>query len=157
MFPHQIQYKFLFFSICATRPACLILDWVTQRMKPPTNTPKPTLFYEVQEHYFIRQLTSLLHSGHFAWPQAAYWLQLIHSPLSRGPRVLVQCTAVNIRFLLPFSTNRKKAKWIGHIVRRNCLLKRVTGGKTGGRSEVTGTRRRRRKQLIDYLTETRRY
>jgi hypothetical protein len=48
---------------------------------------------------------------------------------------------------------RRKANWIGHILRRNCLLKHIIEGKT------TGTRRRgmRRKQLLDYLEEARRY
>jgi hypothetical protein len=27
---------------------------------------------------------------------------------------------------------RRKANWIGHILRRNCLLKHVIEGKTGG-------------------------
>jgi hypothetical protein len=31
-----------------------------------------------------------------------------------------------------------KANWIGHILRRNCLLRRVVEGKTGGRIEVMG-------------------
>jgi hypothetical protein len=30
--------------------------------------------------------------------------------------------------------NRKKADWIGHILRRNCLLEHVTEGKIEGRS-----------------------
>jgi hypothetical protein len=50
-----------------------------------------------------------------------------------------------------------KAKWIGHILRRNCLLKHVTEGKLEGRIEMTGRRGRRRKQLLDDLTEKRRY
>jgi hypothetical protein len=29
----------------------------------------------------------------------------------------------------------RKAKWIGHILRRNCLLKHVIEGNTGGRSD----------------------
>jgi hypothetical protein len=32
-------------------------------------------------------------------------------------------------------TNRRKADWIGHIVRRNCLLKHVIEGKMEGRSD----------------------
>jgi hypothetical protein len=40
---------------------------------------------------------------------------------------------------------RSKAKWIGHILRRNCLLKHVIEGKIEGRAGVTGRRRRRRK------------
>ena len=33
---------------------------------------------------------------------------------------------------------KRKAKWIGHILRRNCLLQRVTEGKIRGDIEVTG-------------------
>ena len=43
---------------------------------------------------------------------------------------------------------RRKANWIGHILRRNCLLKHVIEGKIDGRIEVTGRRGRRHKQLI---------
>jgi hypothetical protein len=46
---------------------------------------------------------------------------------------------------------RRKANWIGHILRRNCLLKHGIEGKTEGRMEVTGRRERRRKQLLDDL------
>jgi hypothetical protein len=52
---------------------------------------------------------------------------------------------------------RRKANWIGHILRRNCLLKHVIEGKLAGRIEMTGRRRRRRKQLLDDLKEKRRY
>jgi hypothetical protein len=43
-------------------------------------------------------------------------------------------------------TKRRKANWIGHILRRNCLLKHVIEGKIEGRIKVTGRRGRRRKQ-----------
>jgi hypothetical protein len=52
---------------------------------------------------------------------------------------------------------RRKANWIGHILRRNCLLKHVIEGKLEGRIEVTGRRGRRRKKLLDDLKEKRRY
>jgi hypothetical protein len=53
---------------------------------------------------------------------------------------------------------RRKANWIGHIVRRNCLLKQhVIEGKLEGRIEMTGRRGRRHKQLLDGLKEKRRY
>jgi hypothetical protein len=52
---------------------------------------------------------------------------------------------------------RRKANWIGHILRRNCLLKHVIEGKLEGRIEMTEIRGRRRKQLLDDLTEKRRY
>ena len=48
---------------------------------------------------------------------------------------------------------KRKANWIGHILRRNCLLKRVTEGKIQEGIEVTGRRGRRRKKLLDDLKE----
>jgi hypothetical protein len=52
---------------------------------------------------------------------------------------------------------RRMANWIGHILRRNCLLRHVVERKTEGTIEVTGRRERRRKQLLDDLKETRGY
>jgi hypothetical protein len=52
---------------------------------------------------------------------------------------------------------RRKANWIGHILRRNCLLKHVIEGKIEGRIEVTGRRGRRRKKLLDDVKEKRGY
>jgi hypothetical protein len=49
---------------------------------------------------------------------------------------------------------KRKAKWIGHILHRNCLLQRVTEGKIQGGIEVTG---RRRRKLLDDLKERRGY
>jgi hypothetical protein len=52
---------------------------------------------------------------------------------------------------------RRKVNWIGHILRRNCLPKHVTEGKSEGRTEMTGRRGRRRKQPLDDLKKKRRY
>jgi hypothetical protein len=52
---------------------------------------------------------------------------------------------------------RRKANWIGHILRRNCLLKHVIEGKLEGRIEMTGRRGRRRKQLLVDLKQKKRY
>jgi hypothetical protein len=52
---------------------------------------------------------------------------------------------------------RRKANWIGHILRRNCLLNHVIEGKLEGRIEMMGRRGRRRKQLLHDLKEKRRY
>jgi len=41
-----------------------------------------------------------------------------------------------------------KAKWIGHNLRGNCLLKHVIEGKIEGRIEVWGRRGRRRRKLL---------
>ena len=43
------------------------------------------------------------------------------------------------------TVKRMKAKWIGHILRRNCLLKHVIEGNIKGRIEVTGRRGERHK------------
>jgi hypothetical protein len=52
---------------------------------------------------------------------------------------------------------KRKANWIGHILRGNCLLKEVIEGKIMGRTEVTRRRGRRRKQLLDDLGDRRGY
>ena len=52
---------------------------------------------------------------------------------------------------------KQKANWIGHILRRNCLLQWVTEGKIKGGIEVTGRRGRRCRKLLDDLKERRRY
>jgi len=53
--------------------------------------------------------------------------------------------------------SKRKANWIGHILRRNCLLQRVIEGKIKGGIEVTGRRGRRRRKLLDELKERRGY
>jgi len=50
-----------------------------------------------------------------------------------------------------------KANWIGHILRRNCLLQQVIEGKIQGGIEVTGSQGRRRRKLLDDLKERRGY
>jgi hypothetical protein len=52
---------------------------------------------------------------------------------------------------------RRKANWIGHILRRNCLPKHVIQGKIEGGIEMTGRQGRRRKQLLDDPVEKRGY
>ena len=50
-----------------------------------------------------------------------------------------------------------KANWIGHILRRNCLLKQVIEGKVKREMEVARRRGRRRKKLLDDLKDRRGY
>jgi hypothetical protein len=49
--------------------------------------------------------------------------------------------------------NRIKANLIGHILRRNCLLKHIIKGKI----QVTGRQKRRRKQLPDDFKDMKKY
>ena len=56
-----------------------------------------------------------------------------------------------------YEIRKRKAIWIGHILRRNCLLKQVIEGKIKGEMEVTRRRRRRHKKLLDDLKDRRGY
>jgi hypothetical protein len=60
------------------------------------------------------------------------------------------------RNILP-TIRERKANRIGHPSCRNCLPKHVIEGKIEGRIEVIGRRGGRRRQLLDNLTEKRRY
>ena len=53
--------------------------------------------------------------------------------------------------------SERKANWIGHVLRRNCLLQRIIEGKLNGGIEVRGRRGRRRRTLLDDLKERRGY
>jgi hypothetical protein len=55
------------------------------------------------------------------------------------------------------TVKRRKTNWIGHIFRRNCLLKRVIEGNIEARIAVTGRGGRRRKQLLGDFDEKRGY
>ena len=52
---------------------------------------------------------------------------------------------------------KRKANWIGHVLRRNCLLQQVIEGKIKGQIEVTRRWGRRRKKLLDDLKDGRGY
>ena len=52
---------------------------------------------------------------------------------------------------------KRKANWIGHILRRNCLLQQVIEGKIKGGIEVTGRRGRKFRKLLDDFKERRGY
>ena len=52
---------------------------------------------------------------------------------------------------------KRMANWIGHVLRRNCLLKQVIEGKIKGEMELTRRRGRRREKLLDDLKDRRGY
>jgi hypothetical protein len=53
--------------------------------------------------------------------------------------------------------SKRKANWIGHILRKNYLLQHVIEGNMKGGIEMTGRRGRRRRKLLDDLKERRGY
>jgi hypothetical protein len=48
-----------------------------------------------------------------------------------------------------WTVKRRKANWIGHVWRRDCLLIHVTEENIYTRMEVTRRQQRRRKKLLD--------
>jgi len=62
---------------------------------------------------------------------------------------------INEKMNILYTVMRRKANWIGHIFRRNCLIKRVTEGKIEGEIELTGRRGRKRNQPLDGFKERR--
>ena len=72
----------------------------------------------------------------------------------RNEEVLLR---VNEKRNILHEIRKRKANWIGHILRRNCLLKQVIEGKMKGEMEVVRRRGRRRKKLLDDLKDRRGY
>ena len=70
----------------------------------------------------------------------------------RNEEVLLK---VNERRNILHEISKRKANWIGHILRRNCLLQRVIEGKIRGGTEVTGRRGRRPRKLLGDFKEMR--
>jgi hypothetical protein len=64
---------------------------------------------------------------------------------------------VNEQWNILHEIRKRKANWIGHILRRNCLLKHVIKGKIKGEMEVTRRRGRRDKKLLDDVNDRRGY
>ena len=65
--------------------------------------------------------------------------------------------SVNEQKVILHEIRKRKANWIGHILRRNCLLKQVIESKIKGEMEVTRRRGRRLKKLLDDLKDRRGY
>jgi hypothetical protein len=56
---------------------------------------------------------------------------------------------VNKKRNVPHTIKIRKANWIGHFLRRNCLLRHIIEGKIEGGIEVSRRGRRRRKHPVD--------
>jgi hypothetical protein len=80
-----------------------------------------------------------------------YWRRLekiIWTDRVRNEEVLIR---VKVQRNILHESSKRKANWIGHILRRNCLLQQDIEGKVKGRIEVTGRRGRMRRNLLDGL------
>jgi hypothetical protein len=64
----------------------------------------------------------------------------------RNEEVLLK---VNEQRNIVHEIRKRKDNWIGHILRRNCLLKHVIEGKIKGEMEVARRRGRGRRKLLD--------
>jgi len=64
---------------------------------------------------------------------------------------------VNERRNILHEIRKRKANWIGHILRRNYLLKQVIEGKIKAEMEVARRRGRRRKKLLHDFKDRRGY
>ena len=62
------------------------------------------------------------------------FLLKFYAPYATNEEVLLQ---VNEQRIIVYTIRKRKANWIGHILRRNCLLKEVIEGKIKGEIEVT--------------------
>ena len=72
----------------------------------------------------------------------------------RNEKVLLR---VNDQRNILHEIRKRKANWIGHVLRRNCLLQQVIEGKIKGQIEVTRRGGRRCKKLLDDLKDRRGY
>jgi hypothetical protein len=72
-------------------------------------------------------------------------------------KLTVVTRVFDVHYVLKHEIRKRKANWIGHILRRNCLLKELIEGKIKGRIEVTRRRGRRSKQLLNDLGDRREF
>ena len=107
---------------------------------------------------------SITHSGHSTknaqtcslgiYITVSQWMGISWVDHVRNEEVLLR---VNEQRNILREIRKRKANWIGHILRRNYLLKQVIEGKIKGEMEVTRRRGRRRKKLLDDLKDRRGY
>ena len=107
--------------------------------------------------YFYVHVT--VHSNKYLYNKTKMWCWRRLEKISwtdqvRNEEVLLR---VNKQRNILHEIRKRKAKWIGHILRRNYLLKQVIEGKIKGEMEVTRRRGRRRRKLLDDLKDRRGY
>jgi hypothetical protein len=86
-----------------------------------------------------------------------YWRRMEKNSWAENVRNDEVLLRVNEQRNILHEIRKRKVNWIGHILRRNCLLKQVIEGKIKGEMEVTRRRGRRRRKLLDDLQDKRGY
>ena len=87
------------------------------------------------------------------WGFAAHSVPFIVNILQRAYLSLLLLVVV----VVVHEISKRKANWIGHILRRNWHLQRVIEGKIKGGIEVRGRQGRRYRKVLDDLKERRGY
>ena len=65
---------------------------------------------------------------------------ILHRPYSKQRNILHRQYSKQRNILHGPYNEQRKANWIGHISRRNCILRQFIGGGMEGKIEVTGGR-----------------
>ena len=86
--------------------------------------------------------------------QSVVFIVIKHADHVRNEEVLLR---VNEQRNILHEIRKRNANWIGHILRRNCLLQQVIEGKIKGQIEVTRRRGGRRRKLLNDLKDRRGY
>jgi hypothetical protein len=94
------------------------------------------------------------------WAHLGCWISPCYDPFSLGVRLDTNRLFLSFSFfflggkpqIFLHEIQKWKANWIGHILRRNCLLKQVIEGKIKGEMEVIRRRGRICKLLDDLNT-----
>jgi hypothetical protein len=94
-------------------------------------------------------------SPHAPYPETAtiFWYLILTLSTKILLRMFLWIHKVNEKKNILQTINRRKASFIGHTLRTNCLLKHVTEGKREGRIEMRGRWGCRLKQVLIRLTE----
>ena len=117
-------------------------------------TPWPTRGSLTMKNYWLH--VPLISSEIFTQHNHIKLLEIFSNNYSETLRIYVLLRVNEQRNIL-HEIRKRKANWIGHILRRNCLLKHVIEGKIKGEMEGTRRRGRRRKKLLDDLKDRRGY
>ena len=126
----------------------LMVSAVSRSSSPATESPHPVLL----NFYFVFSYLQVISFEMWCWrrTEKISWTDRV-----RNEEVLLR---VKEQRNTLHEISKRKANWIGHILRGNCLLQRVIEGKIKGGIEVIGRRGRRgrrRRKILDEFKERR--